>query len=295
MALSIDEGRSPMDYRLSSISTPLRSTAWSKKLQDHPDQDFAKYIISGITNGFRIGVRSSCQFKSAKQNMLSARQNPTVVDKYVVSEREKGNLLGPFSLATAPEVHISRIGVIPKKSQPGQWRMITDLSYPEGLSVNDAIDAKLCSLSYVTVNEVADRAVQLGKASLIAKIDIKSAYRLIPVHPCDRHWLGFSWQSDIFVDAMLPFGLRSAPKIFTAVADAFEWCITHEGVEHVFHYLDDFAVVGSPNSTECDEALHTLQKLAAELGIPLAADKQDGPTTEIVFLGIVIDTVRQEL
>ena len=72
--------------------------------------------------------------------------------------------------------------------------MITDLSYPEGLSVNDAIDAKLymCSLSYVTVNEVANRAVQLGKALLIAKINIKSAYWLISVYLCDHHWLGFS-------------------------------------------------------------------------------------------------------
>lgn len=54
--------------------------------------------------------------------------------------------------------------------------MITDLSYPEGVSVNDAIDAKLCSLFYVTVTEVADRAVQLGRASLIGKIDIVSQH-----------------------------------------------------------------------------------------------------------------------
>lgn len=54
--------------------------------------------------------------------------------------------------------------------------MITDLSYPEGFSVNDAIDAKLCSLFYVTVTEVADRAVQLGSASLIGKIDIVSQH-----------------------------------------------------------------------------------------------------------------------
>ena len=41
---------------------------------------------------------------------------------------------------------------------------------------------------------------------------------------------------------MLPFGLRSAPKIFNSVADAVEWCVVREGVEHIFHYLDDFAV-----------------------------------------------------
>ena len=74
-----------------------------------------------------------------------------------------------------------------------------------------------------------------------------------------------------------------------------QWCVSHEGVANVFHYLDDFAILGTPNSTECGEALYTLQKVAQELGIPLAADKQDGPTTEMVFLGIVIGMVQQEL
>ena len=96
--------------------------------------------------------------------------------------------------------------------------MITDLSYPEGVSVNDAIDAKLCSLFYVTVTEVADRAVQLGRASLIGKIDIhsESVYHLIPVYLCDRHWLGISWQSNIFLDAIPPFGMRSAQNFYSS-------------------------------------------------------------------------------
>ena len=57
---------------------------------------------------------------------------------------------------------------------------------------------------------------------MIAKIDIKSAYRLIPVYPGDRKWLGMKWNNKIYVDGMLPFGLRSAPKIFNSVADAVE-------------------------------------------------------------------------
>ena len=43
----------------------------------------------------------------------------------------------------------------------------------------------------------------------------------------------------MYVDVMLSFGLRSAPKIFTVVADALEWCIATQGVKHVTHYLDD--------------------------------------------------------
>jgi hypothetical protein len=61
---------------------------------------------------------------------------------------------------------------------------------------------------------VAQAAIQLGKGTLLAKIDIKSAYRLIPVHPHDRKYLGMLWKGNLYIDAMLPFGLRSAPKIY---------------------------------------------------------------------------------
>ncbi len=43
----------------------------------------------------------------------------------------------------------------PKKHQPGKWRLIADLSYPEGKSVNDAIDKRLCSLSLVSMQDMA--------------------------------------------------------------------------------------------------------------------------------------------
>lgn len=89
---------------------------------------------------------------------------------------------------------------------------------------------------------------------------------------------------------MLPFGLRSAPKIFNAVADGLEWYLRKCGVRHVFHYLDDFIVLGAPNSTECCEALQQLDSACGILGIPVAEHKRDGPTTKLTFLGIEIDT-----
>ena len=115
----------------------------------------------------------------------------------------------------------------------------------------------LCSLSYITVEKVAATAISLGKGSLLAKIDIKSAYRLIPVCPYDRKWLGMKWKDRVYVDGMVPFGLRSAPKICNAVADALEWCITREGV-FIFHYLDDFVVLGPAESQVCQAALLVL-------------------------------------
>lgn len=60
------------------------------------------------------------------------------------------------------------------------------------------------------------------------------------------------------------------------ISDALEWCISQEEVAYVFHYLDDFAVLGPPESIEHGEALHTFKKIAAELDIPLAEDDKMG-------------------
>ncbi len=165
--------------------------------------------------------------------MASANMNPTIIEDYMQKEKEAGRLLGPFTGETTPTVHINRIGVIPKKRQPNKWRLITDLSHPESSSVNDAISKDQCTLSYITVDEVATAAMALGAGALLAKIDIQAAYRLVPVHPGDRHWLGIRWNDRVYVDSMLPFGLRSAPKIFTAVADALEWCISRRSGQSV--------------------------------------------------------------
>ena len=87
-------------------------------------------------------------------------------------------------------------------------------------SVNDGISKELASLSYVSVDDIVMEIGRRGRGTLLANMDIKQAYRNIPVHPGDRPLLAMQWQGKKFVDATLPFGLRSAPLIFTAVADA---------------------------------------------------------------------------
>ena len=69
-----------------------------------------------------------------------------------------------------------------------------DLSHPAGSSVNDGIEPELCSLKYTTVDEAVEMVVSEGHGSLMAKFDIESAYRIIPVHSEDRALLGMVWR-----------------------------------------------------------------------------------------------------
>ena len=133
-----------------------------------------------------------------------------------------------------------------------------------------------------------------GRGALLAKLDIESAYRIVPIHPDDRSVLGMKWKGEIYIDTCLPFGLRSAPKIFTALADALGWIFTQHGVRDVIHYLD-FLIVGDPGSSECSVALNVALELCGRLGVPIAEQKLQGPTTSLSFLGIEVDTMAMEL
>ena len=89
------------------------------------------------------------------------------------------------------------------------------------------------------VDEVVHQVLSLGRGCQLAKINIESAFRNVPVHPHDRHLLGLSWKGNMFIDAVLPVGIRSAPKIFNGLADALQWIAEYCGIPHLRHYLDD--------------------------------------------------------
>ena len=280
---------------LSLINTPLVVREWQSLLELHPDKAFSQYLLNDFTYGFRIGFNyKSHTSRAAKRNMASAVENPQVVEEYLAKERELGRVIGSLTPGSL-QLQINRFGVIPKSSQPGKWRLIVDLSHPDGFSINDGIEPELCSLSYASVDSAVAVIMRLGRGTILAKLDLESAYRIIPVHPDDRLLLGMEWDGNWFIDTALPFGLRSAPKIFTAMADGLLWIMAANGVTSALHYLDDYLIFGSPGTTVCGDALTSALSLCQRLGVPVSQKKLEGPATTLVFLGVELDTEAQEL
>ena len=102
------------------------------------------------------------------------------------------------------------------------------------------------------LTDLAVKLVQaLGQDATLAKIDLKDAYRIVPMHPEDYQLLGISWEGQTyFVDRTLLFGLCSSPKIFNAVADFLAWVLHRYSITHQLHYLDDFLFLGAPRTQE---------------------------------------------
>ena len=179
-------------------------------------------------------------------------------------------------IAPPQGIHLSPIRAIPKKHKPGKWRLIMDLSSPAGSSVNDGISSEWSFISYVSIDFLLSLVLEAGKGSTLVKADIKESYRMLPIDPEDQGLLGIQWE--FYTDKALPFGLRTAPKIFTAVADALQWILSNKGIKNLLHYLDDFIFVSKSKEDAMANKqilLHTFPKLR----VPLEPSKLEGPAT----------------
>ena len=272
--------------------TPLKLSAWYNKLLFCNDPR-ANWVLDGLANGFKVGF-SGGQLTSATQNMHSACSHPEIVDDYYLKELKRGSIAGPFNALPSPSLYINRFGLIPK-SEPNQWKMIIDLSFPAGASVDDFIPGIVVSVKYASVDDAIGFIIKCGRGTLMAKFDIKSAYRILPIHPSQRFLFSMHWKRQFFIDLCLAFGLRLACKIFSDLADILQWILQNWAlIEFLLHYLNDFFVTGPPESDICQNNSSKAEMLCAELGVPLAEEKTVGPSNVITFLGIELNSIKFE-
>ncbi len=157
------------------------------------------------------------------RNLISSYQHPLVIHTQLQKEIDAGQIWGPFHYRPMPSLRCYGLGVVPKKDN--KWRMILHLSAPTDASINDYISKDAYSLQYTGVDDAVSMLVSLGAGAPMAKVDLKSAFRMIPVRPQDWELLGLRWQGNYYFDTCLPFGLRSAPYLFNQYAEALQWIL----------------------------------------------------------------------
>ncbi|KAM4023529.1 uncharacterized protein ACNLHF_028199 [Anomaloglossus baeobatrachus] len=249
----------------------------------YPNKDKAEVLWLGFGEGFRIPAPDFV-VPGATRNLLSAYQHSAVVAEKLGKEVALGRMAGPFQAPPFPDLVVSPLGVVPKK-EPGKFRLIHHLSYPRGRSVNDGIPAELCSVVYTSFDEAIRWVKKCGKGALMAKTDIESAFRLLPVHSDCVRLLGCFWEGAYFVDRCLPMGCSISCAFFETFSSFLEWVVRDvSGLSALVHYLDDFLCVGPADSAQCAGILATVEWVADRFGVPLAPEKTVGPTTSLSFL-----------
>ena len=291
--------------------TPVKPQVLSEFLKRFPDQEERFWLVRGFEEGFKIGYEGPRTARDC-QNLLSARNREHLLWSKVLKEIKLGRYAGPFKSRPLPNLICSPLGLVPKHSEedtdpggegkdmldlpefndPTRVRMITHLSHPRGDSINSHIPESCSKIEYETFDEAIKMCLKAGPGAFIAKSDVQSAFRQIPIHPQDIELLGFKVRNMYLVDLCLPFGLASSPNIFERFARALEWIVKRETGHSITHYLDDFFFCGT-NPSGCNADLDAFIGICERLGLPVSMEKTFRPSTCLSYLGLEIDTVSQ--
>ena len=131
----------------------------------------------------------------------------------------------------------------------------------------------------------------LGTSAQIYKIDISRAFRHIKIDPADIDLLGLQFENKYFLDRLVTFGFRHGSLIFQRCTDVIRHIMAQKGFPNLFNYIDDLIYTGLPS--EIHSSFTFLKQLLAELGLDISPKKLVPPSTSVVCLGILVDSINK--
>lgn len=280
------------DSRFTLARTPVRLDMLKHYLEKYHDKKSAAEISHGFEFGFPLHYTGPHLPRDSK-NLRSVDDHPEIVRQKIQTELENCRIAGPFNKRPISTLRTSPIGLVEKKT-PGEYRLIHHLSSPEGQSCNDFIDPNICSVKYTSFDEAVHMIQDMGQGCLLGKLDIKSAFRLLPVSPSDFDQLGFVFDDKFYYDKAMPFGCRISCASWEKVSTFLEFTAKQQspdGVGDLKHYVDDFLFAGEAGTDNCSVIMKTFIFCADQMGFPIASEKTVWPTTCIVYLGLELDSV----
>ena len=170
----------------------------------------------------------------------------------------------------------SRLFLTPKSS--GGWRPIIDLKPLNPM---------------VTGSKMKQETVSQLRASLLpnqwaVSVDLADAFFHVPVHPASRKFLRFAVHGRIFQYTALPFGLKTAPWVFTIVMNQLQQMPEARNIQ-LHMYLDDWLVPTQSRSDGVTQAVQ-LTQLCSTLGLLVNPDKSElTPSQTFTHLGTLYD------
>ena len=202
-------------FATNSISDRL--SVWRQELDGDGDKVF---LMDGIEQGFRISDVEDF----SNVNMVHSPNHPSVTKHQDKVETELKNQIkeGHYKVAYDTPTIISPLAAIPKE-ESDDVRLVHDCSRPCGESVNDY--SLPTSVQYESVEDAFKLATP---NSYMCKINLKSAYRSVAIHPDDYCMTGlqFKFSGDgvatTLYDVRLPFGSRKGPMIFHRLSQSIK-------------------------------------------------------------------------
>ena len=186
------------------LDSQLNPDVWDKYLQGYWD----KQLPLLVRFGFPLDFNREAQLVSHLDNHSSAKAYPSDIEAYLQEEIAHKAILGPYTEPLLPGLHRSPFMSREKPDNPHR-RIIIDLSFPHGTSVNAGISKDIyLDTPFILKLPTIDNITQvrtLGRGCQLYKVDISRAFRHVKLDPKDYDLLGLrhiNW----YVDTCLPFG-----------------------------------------------------------------------------------------
>jgi hypothetical protein len=271
---------------------PLDRAAVEALLGLHPCPGLRDFVLESMERGVDLLIRHPerlCKAGRVPRNGPSADDNADFVDKWVKDGLEDGSLAEVHqrhndSLFFMPLAVASSVGAKGVKR-----RLICDASFPNGHSINDCISPepgylKLPSIEFV--HRAITELTRPGCALVGLVLDVRGAFNIIPIRVEQRHLVAFAWRGKTLAPLVLPFGLRSSPRLYSGFAALFQFAIERalsglqrpegEPCPMATVYVDDHIVILPARAA--GEVRSAVEQALAGLGVPVAAHKtQEGP------------------
>ncbi|KAL0821366.1 hypothetical protein ABMA28_005954 [Loxostege sticticalis] len=134
----------------------------------------------------------------------------------------------------------------------------------------------------------------MNRDCFMANLDLKEAYFLVLINEHDRKFLRFCFNGTLFEFSALPFGLCTAPCIFTKLLKPVMATLRSRGFLSV-NYLDDILCLGDSYSS-CLQNISETINLLTELGFIINFEKSVLiPSKVCQFLGFVLNSRHMRL
>ena len=246
-------------------------------------------LLDGIADGFEIVQGEIPNYECSNYKSILEPGPKSQMNVIVQKELDEGMISEVFSKPHC----IHSLGAVPKPG--GKIRPITDCSRPSNVSINNYCGSLFREFTYKSVENVVEI---LNSGDYMGVIDIKSAYRSVPIRAEHRTYMGFRWEVEgklrTFVDNRLCFGHRLGPCYFNDISSFIYDVLTVRDNVNIVNYLDDFIVV-APSYEDCASGQTKVVNLLRFLGFHVSYEKMTSPCRVTTFLGIEIDSEKMEL
>ena len=207
-------------------------------------------------------------------------------------------MLGPFLVPPFAEwTQTSPLLTVPKRDSDRR-RVVIDLSFPEGHSVNSGIAKNIFqgtpfTYTLPTVDDFAQMVVRNGPGCYLWKADLQRAYRQLRSDPLDYPLMCIQFASNYYIDVCPSFGGRGSAAAQQRVSRAVCHLMGESGFP-TLAYVDDFGGC-LPDFHSAMSAFAHFEHLTSSLGLRLAPDKTSFPSTSLEWLGFLIHSVSMEI